>query len=74
LIEACSTRPDFFYDDYQAAVYIDGPPHDYPERQARDATRDVCMDDAGFTVIRFHHADDWGAVIERYPYVFGSRS
>jgi len=74
LIEACSTRPDFFYDEYQAAVYIDGPPHDYPERQARDAARDVCMDDAGFTVIRFHHHDDWGAVIDRYPYVFGGRS
>jgi very-short-patch-repair endonuclease len=73
LIEACSTRPDFFYDEYQAAVYIDGPPHDYPERQARDAARDICMDDAGFTVIRFHHQDDWGAIIERYPYVFGGR-
>ncbi len=74
LIEACSTRPDFFYDDYQAAVYIDGPPHDYPERQARDAARDVCMDDGGFTVIRFHHQDDWGAIIDRYPYVFGGRA
>lgn len=74
LIEACSARPDFFYDEYQAAVYIDGPPHDYPERQARDEARNVAMDDAGFTVIRFHHQDDWRAIIERFPYVFGGRS
>ena len=37
-VETCRTRPDFLYDNHQVAVYIDGPPHDYPERQARDRT------------------------------------
>jgi hypothetical protein len=32
LIEACSTRPDFYYSDCGAAIYIDGPPHDTPEQ------------------------------------------
>ena len=32
LIEACSTRPDFFYREHNAAIYIDGPPHDTPEQ------------------------------------------
>src|SRR5262249_58452021 len=26
LIETCKTRPDFFYEENQAAIYIDGPP------------------------------------------------
>ena len=32
LIEACSTRPDFFYREFNAAIYVDGPPHDTPEQ------------------------------------------
>jgi very-short-patch-repair endonuclease len=74
LIEACGTRPDFFYADHQAAVYVDGPPHDYPERSQRDTARTECMEDAGYMVIRFHHQDDWPAVLARYPHVFGRQS
>jgi very-short-patch-repair endonuclease len=74
LIEACGTRPDFFYADHQAAIYVDGPPHDYPERAQRDAAKTECMEDAGYTVIRFHHQDDWPAVLARYPHVFGRQS
>ena len=34
LFAESGTRPDFFYgDSYQAAIYIDGPHHDYPERR-----------------------------------------
>ena len=29
------------------------------------------MDDYGYTVVRFHHEDDWMAIIAQYPYVFG---
>ena len=70
----CMTRPDFMYDDHQAVVYVDGPPHDFPERQTRDQAQNVCMEDAGFQVIRFHHADNWGDVVKNYPSVFGSIS
>lgn len=72
LIRKCSTRPDFIYEDYQAAIYIDGPPHDYPERQQRDNEQQESMEDYGYTVIRFRYDKDWGTIINEYPHIFGS--
>jgi superfamily II DNA/RNA helicase/very-short-patch-repair endonuclease len=74
LVESCRTRPDFFYSEYQAAIYIDGPPHDFPSRQSRDISLTEAMEDAGFVVIRFHHEDNWDAVFDRFPHVFGRSS
>ena len=59
------------YEENQTAVYIDGPPHDYPERAKRDKVKADCMEDLGYRVIRFSHRDDWEAIIRRYPAVFG---
>ncbi len=70
LIERASTRPDFIYDDEHFCIYVDGPPHDYAERQARDAPREDALADLGFSVVRFHHRDDWTAVAARYPSLF----
>jgi ATP-dependent helicase YprA (DUF1998 family)/very-short-patch-repair endonuclease len=74
LVAECRTRPDFLYKDQQVAVYVDGPPHDYPDRQERDGEQTNCMEDAGWTVIRFSHRDDWESVIERFPNIFGDGS
>lgn len=74
LIENCGTRPDFLYEKQQVAVYIDGPPHDYPDRQERDKTQTNCMEDTGWTVIRFGYRDDWKAIIDRNPGTFGGRA
>jgi very-short-patch-repair endonuclease len=71
-VASCRTTPDFFYADHQTAVYIDGPPHDFPDRGRRDAERTEAMEDGGFTVLRFHHQDDWDGLLARYPHVFGS--
>jgi ATP-dependent helicase YprA (DUF1998 family)/very-short-patch-repair endonuclease len=71
LIESCQTRPDFWYEHAQAAIYIDGPYHDFPERHVRDATITECLDDLGILVIRFGHQDDWAAMLARYPSLFG---
>jgi len=71
LIASCGTRPDFFYEDYQAAVYVDGHFHDYPERRDRDAAYAECLEDRGYTVIRFAHEEDWPSKIARYPNIFG---
>jgi very-short-patch-repair endonuclease len=71
LIEACSTRPDFIYQEHQAAIYIDGPHHKYPERQARDKAQTECMENQGYTVIRFGLEDDWDKIVAQFPYVFG---
>jgi len=73
-VEACRTTPDFFYADYQTAVYVDGPPHDFPDRQQRDTNLTEAMEDAGFTVVRFHHQVDWDATLARYPHIFGRPS
>lgn len=72
LIEEATSRPDFFYaDGYDAAIYIDGPHHDYPERKSRDAAKTTELEDLGYMVIRFGHEDDWEKILKEYPYVFG---
>ncbi|WP_129677558.1 DEAD/DEAH box helicase [Candidatus Chloroploca sp. Khr17] len=73
LIEVCGTRPDFTYLDAMAVIYIDGPHHTYPERAARDHAQQTCLEDRGYTVIRFAHTDDWGAIVANFPYVFGEK-
>jgi very-short-patch-repair endonuclease len=72
LIEACRTRPDFFYEGAFAAIYVDGPHHRYPERQARDVAQAECLEDQGYTVIRFGLVDDWKDTAARYPHIFGA--
>ncbi|MDA2923116.1 DEAD/DEAH box helicase [Acidobacteria bacterium AH-259-L09] len=74
LIEACQTRPDFLYENCMTVVYVDGPHHEYPERQQRDAEQMECLADTGFTVIRFGHKDDWESIISNYPHIFGKQS
>jgi ATP-dependent helicase YprA (DUF1998 family)/very-short-patch-repair endonuclease len=74
LFVACSTRPDFIYDEEQTVIYIDGSPHDYPERRQRDMEQTECMEDKGFLVLRFSYRDDWGELIKKYPHIFGRKS
>ncbi|MCC6776424.1 MAG: DUF1998 domain-containing protein [Hyphomicrobiales bacterium] len=74
LIESCGTRPDFlYYRDFQVAVYIDGPHHRYPERQARDARVIEALEDQGYSVLRFSHDTEpgWEDLIKGYRYIFG---
>ena len=74
LIERCRTRPDFIYDEEQAVVYIDGPPHDYPERRERDREQNECMEDLGYLVLRFSYQENWPSLITKYPDIFGGES
>ncbi len=71
MFQDCGTRPDFYYGDSRAAIYVDGPPHDYPDRQARDTAQTEKMEDAGHTVVRFKHTDNWQDVIAQFPSIFG---
>lgn len=71
LVDGCHTRPDFLYEDHSLAVYIDGPPHDYPDRQSRDKDKQNALEDAGYWVLRFHHRDDWSKIFKQHPDVFG---
>jgi len=72
LLESCHTRPDFFYEREHVAIYVDGPHHQYPERQQRDQAQKDCMENSGYTVIRFGVLDSWDQVISKYPSIFGS--
>jgi hypothetical protein len=72
MYEQCGTKPDFVYEKQHTAIYVDGPPHDYPERQKRDAEKTTAMEDLGITVLRFHHEDDWDAIIAGHPNIFGT--
>jgi ATP-dependent helicase YprA (DUF1998 family) len=71
LIPGCNTRPDFLYSDQKTVIYVDGPIHDYPDRAARDKAQEECLEDLGYRVIRFSYNEQWVALLERYPQVFG---
>ena len=72
LIESCSTRPDFFYREFNAAIYIDGPPHDTPDQIRADDEITRKLKETGYVVIRFHHKTDWKEVFLRHPDIFGT--
>lgn len=75
-IANCGTKPDFVYesDGVYVAVYIDGPHHDYPERQARDREQAGRMENAGYSVIRFSYLEDWDNKLSEHKYVFGGEA
>lgn len=71
LIEDCGVRPDYLYPDQGVAVFIDGPVHDGDRQQDDDARKQDCLEDLGYTVIRFRYDDDWEAIFRQYPNLFG---
>lgn len=71
LIEPCSTKPDFFYNEFNAAIYIDGPPHDETDQLRKDETITRRLMEDGYIVVRFHHDDDWKEIFARHPDIFG---
>lgn len=72
LIEACSTRPDFFYREHNCAIYVDGPVHDEPEQLRADEEITRRLMEMGYVVIRFHHRADWNAIVRQHPDIFGT--
>ena len=61
-----------FCRDANAAIYVDGPPHDAPEQIRADDGTTQDLIERGYIVIRFHHADDWHAIFGRHSDVFGT--
>ena len=71
-IDACNTVADFYYSDDGAAIFIDGTHHDYTDIAARDAVINRCLEDAGYSVIRFPKEQAaWPDVVRRNAWVFG---
>ncbi len=74
LFEAAGTRPDFYYDGDMLAVYVDGPPHRFPDRVARDQAKQAQLEQLGYLVVRFQDDTEaaWEPIIMKFPSVFGA--
>lgn len=72
LLDDVGVRPDFLYRQEGAAIFVDGPVHDDEGQRRQDRKQQDALEDAGYSVIRFHHAADWLGVVRRYPGVFGT--
>ena len=57
-----------------AAIYIDGPHHDYPEQRDIDEAQEDCLEDFGYRVIRFGYRDDWDEIFRRCKHIFGGEA
>ena len=71
LMKTYSTKPDFYYEDSGTTIYVDGPPHDESDQQKDDEQITQRLMQAGFVVIRFHHAVDWKQIFSHHPDIFG---
>jgi very-short-patch-repair endonuclease len=72
-IASASTCADFFYDDYNLAVFIDGPHHDGEAQRAADAVIDRKLDEQGYVVVRFgKDTRQWPDIFEKNADLFGA--
>lgn len=77
LVDGYYVRPDFAFhtDGGDVAIFVDGPIHDSNHQNDRDEqARMKLEDEAGWLVLRFHHADGdagWRHVVSTHPSVFG---
>lgn len=70
-LDECATVADFWYASERVAIYIDGPSHDFQDRQALDEQQAECLEDHGIEVIRFGQGEQWLAEIRRHARLFG---
>ncbi len=71
LLPDYGTRPDFYYDEGQVCVYVDGPFHLYEERHKRDVAITSSLTDGGYGVVRVTKEEDWPQQIATHGWVFG---
>lgn len=72
-IATAQTCADFFYDDYQLAVFIDGPHHDSESQKAKDAEINRRLGEQGYLVVRFpKDTSAWPEIFTTYADLFGA--
>ncbi|WP_342372514.1 DEAD/DEAH box helicase [Propioniciclava soli] len=71
LLDSARCRPDFLYSEAGVAVFIDGPVHDRSDKTAEDAAVEERLLDAGYSLVRFTHDEDWLAKLRERADVFG---
>lgn len=70
-LERCGTRPDFEYRDQHTVIYVDGPHHEFPERQTVDRQQERQLMLHGYSCIRFGNGTDWERVVTEHAHLFG---
>lgn len=71
-LTAAGVNADFFYDEFNLAVFIDGPHHEQPGQSAKDAEANRKLEDLGFIVVRFpKEQDQWPAIFKANADLFG---
>jgi very-short-patch-repair endonuclease len=73
IIERCQASADYFYEDWKAAIFVDGPHHEAESQAERDATINACLEAAGYYVIRFpRDTHVWPEVFKTHAGLFGT--
>ena len=71
-IRGASACADFFYDDLNLAVFVDGPHHETETQRAQDAAIDRKLDELGYLVVRFpKDTGSWSAIFKNNADLFG---
>ncbi|GAA5175592.1 DEAD/DEAH box helicase [Niveibacterium umoris] len=71
-IPAANACADFFYDEFNLAVFIDGPHHETDAQRALDAAIDRKLDDLGYLVVRFpKEVECWRDLFKNNADLFG---
>jgi len=74
-IERCHASADFFYEDWKAAIFIDGPHHEAASQAERDANINACLEAAGYYVVRFPiNTHLWPEVFQAHAGLFGTQN
>lgn len=72
-IARCNTCADYFYADWKAAIFIDGPHHELPKQSEVDQTINQCLEAAGYYVVRFPKEQAlWPAIFAAHADLFGA--
>ena len=71
-LDACSTVADFYYSEGATAIYIDGHFHQKEDAKAEDRRISSCLEDAGYSVVRFgSDRSTWPALARSNAWLFG---
>lgn len=74
-IAECHTCADFFYQDWKAAIFIDGPHHDESAQKEKDSAINLVLEDAGYYVVRFPKEQAlWETIFQQHADLFGQGS
>jgi Lhr-like helicase/very-short-patch-repair endonuclease len=73
IIASAETCADFFYDDYQLVVFIDGPHHEVATQHTKDESINRRLEEQGYFVVRFpKNMTEWSTIFAAHADLFGA--